>query len=153
MALFLIHRAALFIGQEISWAEIGHIFILGIFTAIRVVTMISLGLLVWVPLGVWIGLRPQCCRLDSTHRPDFCRISSKSDLSRWWWWRIVTLRLEPNIWLSFLMIMGTQWYLLFNVVAGTLAFPTDLRDAAKGFGIHGMSYGGAKLFCRAFSPI
>ena len=36
------------------------------------------------------------------------------------------------------MIMGTQWYLLFNVVAGTLAFPTDLRDAAKGFGIHGV---------------
>ncbi|MCX8505138.1 MAG: ABC transporter permease subunit [Alphaproteobacteria bacterium] len=137
MAVFLIHRAAWFIGQEVSWAEIGHIFILGIFTAIRVVTMISLGLLVWVPLGVWIGLRPNVAAWIQPIAQIFAAFPVNL-IYPVVVVAIVTLRLEPNIWLSFLMIMGTQWYLLFNVVAGTLAFPTDLRDAAKGFGIHGV---------------
>ena len=43
---------------------------------------------------------------------------------------IVSLRLDPNIWLSPLMILGTQWYILFNVIAGASAVPTDLRDVA-----------------------
>jgi NitT/TauT family transport system permease protein len=40
------------------------------------------------------------------------------------------LKLNPNIWLSPLMVLGTQWYILFNVVAGASAFPTDLREAS-----------------------
>ena len=43
---------------------------------------------------------------------------------------IATFRLDPNIWLSPLMVLGTQWYVLFNVIAGASAFPTDLREAA-----------------------
>jgi NitT/TauT family transport system permease protein len=38
--------------------------------------------------------------------------------------------LNPNIWLSPLIILGTQWYILFNVVAGASALPNDLREAA-----------------------
>jgi NitT/TauT family transport system permease protein len=33
------------------------------------------------------------------------------------------------------MILGTQWYILFNVIAGASAFPTDLREAAASFRI------------------
>ena len=50
---------------------------------------------------------------------------------------IVLLRLNPNIWLSPLMILGTQWYILFNVIAGASAFPTDLREAAGSFHLGG----------------
>ena len=46
-------------------------------------------------------------------------------------------RLAPKIWLSPLMILGTQWYILFNVIAGASAFPTDLREAASSFRIRG----------------
>jgi ABC-type anion transport system duplicated permease subunit len=31
---------------------------------------------------------------------------------------IVAFALNPDIWLSPLMILGTQWYILFNVIAG-----------------------------------
>ena len=41
---------------------------------------------------------------------------------------IVALRLDPDIWLSPLMILGTQWYILFNVIAGAAAIPAELRD-------------------------
>ena len=39
--------------------------------------------------------------------------------------------LNPDIWLTPLMILGTQWYILFNVIAGAAAFPGDLREAAQ----------------------
>jgi NitT/TauT family transport system permease protein len=40
---------------------------------------------------------------------------------------IVAWKLDPNIWLSPLMILGTQWYILFNVIAGAAAIPAELR--------------------------
>jgi NitT/TauT family transport system permease protein len=36
-----------------------------------------------------------------------------------------------------LMLLGTQWYILFNVVAGAMAVPSDLREAADGYRITG----------------
>ena len=50
---------------------------------------------------------------------------------------IVRFELNPEIWLSPLMILGTQWYILFNVIAGASAIPRDLRDAGENFGVRG----------------
>ena len=41
---------------------------------------------------------------------------------------IVYFHLSPDIWLTPLMVLGTQWYILFNVVAGAAAFPGDLKE-------------------------
>ena len=46
---------------------------------------------------------------------------------------IVRYGLNPNIWLSPLMILGTQWYILFNVIAGAMAIPSDLKEVATLF--------------------
>ena len=48
---------------------------------------------------------------------------------------IVRFALDPKTWLPPLMILGTQWYILFNVIAGASAFPSDLREAAASFRI------------------
>lgn len=42
-----------------------------------------------------------------------------------------------NIASVILMLMGTQWYILFNVIAGAMAIPEDLKAATKTFGING----------------
>ena len=44
---------------------------------------------------------------------------------------LVAFSLNPNIWLSLLIVFGTQWYILFNVIAGAQAYPTDLKEAAR----------------------
>jgi NitT/TauT family transport system permease protein len=49
----------------------------------------------------------------------------------------VRYHLNANVWLSPLMILGTQWYILFNVIAGASAFPGDLREAASSFHVSG----------------
>ena len=38
------------------------------------------------------------------------------------------------------MILGAQWYILFNVIAGAQAFPSDLQEAARSFGLRGWSW-------------
>jgi NitT/TauT family transport system permease protein len=102
---------------------------LGGLTLIRVVVLIALATAIWVPIGVWIGLRPWAAE----------RIQPLAQLLAAFPANvlfpiavvaIVTLHLSPNIWLSPLMVLGTQWYILFNVIAGASAFPTDLREAA-----------------------
>jgi NitT/TauT family transport system permease protein len=50
---------------------------------------------------------------------------------------LVTYRLNPNIWLSPLMVFGTQWYILFNVVAGASTLPNELRLAADNLRVQG----------------
>ena len=108
----------------------------GLLTLARVVVLIALATLIWVPVGVWVGLRPKLAeRLQPLAQflaafpanlafPVFVVI-------------IVRYRLDPNIWLSPLMILGTQWYILFNVIAGASAFPTDLREAAGSLHLKG----------------
>jgi NitT/TauT family transport system permease protein len=53
---------------------------------------------------------------------------------------IVRFHANPDIWLSPLIILGTQWYILFNVIAGTTAYPSDFREAADNFQIRGWQW-------------
>ena len=92
------------------------------------VVLIALASLIWVPIGVWIGLRPPgrraCSRWRSSWRPSRPTCCFPIAVVA-----IVAWHLDPDIWLSPLMVLGTQWYILFNVIAGASAFPTDLREA------------------------
>jgi NitT/TauT family transport system permease protein len=101
----------------------------GLLTLTRVIVLIVLATLIWVPIGVWIGLRPRWAELVQPIA-QFLAAFPANVLFPMVVVAIVTLRLDPNIWLSPLMILGTQWYILFNVVAGASAFPTDLREVS-----------------------
>jgi NitT/TauT family transport system permease protein len=108
----------------------------GLVTLARVVVLIALASLIWVPVGVWIGLRP---KLAERVQPlaQFLAAFPANLAFPVFVVGIVRYGLDPNIWLSPLMILGTQWYILFNVIAGASAFPTDLREAAGSFHLKG----------------
>jgi NitT/TauT family transport system permease protein len=97
---------------------------------------IALASAIWVPLGVWIGLRP---RWAEKVQPvaQFLAAFPANLLFPVVVVLIVHFNLNVDIWVSPLMILGTQWYILFNVIAGASAFPTDLREAAANFRIRG----------------
>src|SRR5215471_1433551 len=90
---------------------------LGFLTLARVVILIAIASLIWVPVGVWIGLRPSVAE-RAQPIAQFLAAFPANVLFPVVVLLIVSLRLNPNIWLSPLMILGTQWYILFNVVAG-----------------------------------
>jgi NitT/TauT family transport system permease protein len=108
----------------------------GFVTLLRVIVLIALATLIWVPVGVWIGLRP---KLAERIQPlaQFLAAFPANLAFPVFVVIIVRYGLNPNVWLSPLMILGTQWYILFNVIAGASAFPTDLREAAGSFHLRG----------------
>ncbi len=102
----------------------------------RVAVLIVLASLVWVPIGVWIGLRPRWAeRLQPVTQ--FLAAFPSNLLFPAAVVLIVRFRLTPDVWLSPLMILGAQWYILFNVIAGTRAFPKDLLEAAASMRVKG----------------
>ena len=108
----------------------------GFITLARVVVLIVLATLIWVPVGVWIGLRP---KLAERIQPlaQFLAVFPANLAFPVFVVIIVHYGLNVNVWLSPLMILGTQWYILFNVIAGASAFPTDLKEAASSFHLKG----------------
>jgi NitT/TauT family transport system permease protein len=101
----------------------------GLLTLARVVVLIAIASAIWVPIGVWIGLRPWAAQRVQP-AAQFLAAFPANVLFPIAVAVIVSLELDPNIWLSPLMVLGTQWYILFNVIAGASAFPTDLREAS-----------------------
>jgi NitT/TauT family transport system permease protein len=125
---------ARFVLSEVSYTEIGKVFLLGLATAARVFVLIILATLFWVPIGVWIGMRPG---MAQRAQPLVLFLSAfpANLLFPLAVLFIATYHLNVEIWLSPLMILGTQWYILFNVIAGASAIPNDLREAANNLGL------------------
>lgn len=133
--LALWHLVA-FVHTEVGWSEAGHVFVLGVFTLLRVMVLIALAALVWVPVGIWIGLNPRWSgRLQAVAQ--FLAAFPANLLFPVAVMAIVHWKLNADLWLSPLMIFGTQWYLLFNVIAGASTIPAELRHAAGNLGLTG----------------
>jgi NitT/TauT family transport system permease protein len=121
-----------YISHSVTLSEALKVFGLGALTLIRVVVLIAIASVIWVPVGVWIGLRPVWAeRIQPIAQilaafPANVLFPIAVGLIVFW-------KLDPNIWLSPLMILGTQWYILFNVIAGATALPNDMKEAGQMF--------------------
>jgi NitT/TauT family transport system permease protein len=132
VVLQLVHFAA----PSLTWPDVQTVVSNGFVTLFRVVVLIILATLIWVPIGVQVGLRP---KLAEKVQPvaQFLAAFPANLLFPVAVVLIVHFAANPAIWLPPLMILGTQWYILFNVIAGTTAFPSDFKEAAAAFRIHG----------------
>jgi NitT/TauT family transport system permease protein len=130
-------RVALFASHALSWSDVGTAVGLGLITLVRVVVLMILASLIWVPIGVWLGLRPVWAR-RAQPIAQFLAAFPANLLFPPFVLFIVYFHLSPDIWLTPLMVLGTQWYILFNVVAGAAAFPGDLKEVASNFRVGGL---------------
>ncbi|MFZ6657807.1 ABC transporter permease [Undibacterium sp. TJN19] len=135
-AVFAMYRLGSFIHSNVGWGEVLHVTGLGLITLVRVMLLIALASLVWVPVAVWIGLRPQYSQKVQAIA-QFLAAFPVNLMFPLVVFAMVTFNLTPNIWLSPLMVFGTQWYILFNVVAGAATIPNELRLAADNLGLKG----------------
>lgn len=134
--LIALWRLLVFIHGEVGWPEVARVFGLGLLTLSRVLVLIALAALVWVPVGIWIGLNPRLAgRLQGVAQ--FLAAFPANLMFPVAVVAIVHWRLDPDWWLSPLMVLGTQWYILFNVIAGASSVPTELRYAAGNLGLSG----------------
>jgi NitT/TauT family transport system permease protein len=129
-------RVASFVATEVSFSDVVGVLLLGVYTMLRVIVLIALATAVWVPVGVWLGLRPNWARRAQPVAQFFAAFPANL-LFGPVVLAIVYLHVNVDVWLSPLMVLGTQWYILFNVIAGAAAFPGDLREAAASFRVGG----------------
>jgi NitT/TauT family transport system permease protein len=130
---------AIDIAQEIrtdmTGSQMLHVVWLGVLTLLRVVAMSVIATLIWTPIGVWIGLRPRVARVAQP----LAQIAASFPVNMTFPFIVaffVSTHIPINLGSVLLMALGTQWYILFNVIAGAMAIPTDLREAAALFGLH-----------------
>jgi NitT/TauT family transport system permease protein len=130
-----LYRVVDYIGQD-GFGQVGTAFGLGAITLARVVVLIVFGTLVWVPVGVWIGFNPRVARLA---QPIVQILASfpANFLFPFATLLFITIGLTLNVGGILLMSLGAQWYILFNAIAGAMAVPTDLREAADTLGLRG----------------
>ncbi|GAA0398576.1 MULTISPECIES: ABC transporter permease [Pseudomonas] len=136
LTAYALYHIVRYVGTEVTLGEVGHVVVLGLITLLRVVGLILIASLIWVPLGVMIGLRPS---LAEKIQPlaQFLAAFPANLLFPVFVIVILHYQLNPDIWLSPLIVLGTQWYILFNVIAGASAFPNDYKEAAANFRIRG----------------
>jgi NitT/TauT family transport system permease protein len=132
-----IWKIVTFCATELSLSDVPEVLGVGLITMLRVIVMIVLASLIWVPIGVWLGLRPVWAR-RAQPVAQFLAAFPANLLFPPVVVLIVHYHANVDIWLTPLMVMGTQWYILFNVIAGAAAFPGDLREAASNFRVSGL---------------
>ncbi|MGB9489546.1 MAG: ABC transporter permease subunit, partial [Terriglobales bacterium] len=105
-------------------------------TFLRVNAALILGALWTIPAGVAIGFSPRLARIA---QPLAQIAASVPATALFPVVLLVLIRLGGGLGIGsiVLLLLGTQWYILFNVIAGAMAIPTDLKEAANVFGIHG----------------
>lgn len=136
MTCVVLYLSVQFIVLNVSWYEVQHVLCLGLITGLRIIILVMLCALIWVPIGVWIGLRP---RWVSCVRPiiQFLAAFPANLLFPLFVIMIIKYNLNIEVWISPLFILGTQWYILFNVIVGASALPKDLYEAVGNMQVKG----------------
>jgi NitT/TauT family transport system permease protein len=122
------------IRTDLSGTEMLRVCWLGALTLLRVVAMSVIATIIWTPIGVWIGLRPRVARIAQP----LAQIAASFPVNMTFPFIVaffISTHISINLGSVLLMALGTQWYILFNVIAGAMAIPTDLREAAALFGL------------------
>jgi NitT/TauT family transport system permease protein len=125
-------RALVYLDKRGVFGQFPHCFGLGFITFSRVVALVIFSTLVWVPIGVKIGMNP---RLSRYAQPVVQVLASFPAILLF----PLAIVLFQHLGIALdiggiaLMALGAQWYILFNVIAGASAIPTDLREMAEQF--------------------
>jgi NitT/TauT family transport system permease protein len=116
--------------------EFGYAAALGAATLARVMLLTAVATVVWVPIGVWIGMSPKVIRLA---QPVVLILASFPANLLFPFATAVFLawHIPLDAGAVLLMALGAQWYILFNVIAGASAIPSDLREAMTSLRVGG----------------
>jgi len=114
----------------------GEPMLLGLATLARVLVLVALATVIWVPIGVKIGFSPRLTRIAQPVVQVLASFPANFlfPLAVWFFLRT---GLSINVGGTLLMALGAQWYILFNSIAGAMAIPSDLREAMDDLGVTG----------------
>lgn len=126
-----------YLNRFINFTDLKLVLYLVSMTFVRVISLILLLSLILIPVGVYIGLRPGLV----TYIQPVIQFLASFPANLFFPLVVIYItryHLDPNIWLSPLMVVGTQWYILFNVISGASQIPTEMREVYGLFQIKGL---------------
>jgi len=134
LSLYIICK---FIFFNVIISEIKYVIVLGIYTTLRVMIAVFLSSIIWVPIGVFIGLKPRL----SSYIQSIIQFVIAFPVNLFF--PIITVfiikyKLNIELWAAPLMVLGTQWYILFNVIVGAGSISRELKLAAINFKVKGI---------------
>lgn len=117
--------------------DVLKVFYLGGLTLVRVMAAVFLGMLWTIPAGVKIGTNP---RLRRFLQPVVQVLASFPANMLFPFVTVLYIRYHISMEIGSipLMMLGTQWYLLFNVIGGAMSIPNDLNEASVVYGLRGI---------------
>jgi NitT/TauT family transport system permease protein len=134
--IFGVWEALAYIHRSVGFGQFGTAFADGALTFLRVTVVLIVSTLIWVPVGVWIGMNPRVSRLA---QPIVQVVASFP--ANFLYPFLMALFIAIGVGLNFggivLMAMGAQWYILFNVIAGASTVRNDLRESMQVMGVKG----------------
>jgi NitT/TauT family transport system permease protein len=130
VAAYVAVRALLYLSHEVGFDKFPYLFGLGGITFLRVVILLIVSTLIWVPVGVKIGMDPRLARFA---QPVVQVLASFPAILLFPFATLIFIELGISLnWGAILLMMlGAQWYILFNVIAGASSIPNDLREMAR----------------------
>jgi NitT/TauT family transport system permease protein len=116
-----------YLSNHVGFAHFPYLFGLGLATFARVVVLLIASTVIWVPVGVKIGMDPKLSRYA---QPVVQILASFPAILLFPLITLVfiDLHVSLSIGATFLMMLGAQWYILFNAIAGASSIPNDLRE-------------------------
>jgi NitT/TauT family transport system permease protein len=107
-------------------------------TFLRVNLALLIGALWTIPVGVAIGFNPRLARIAQPLAQIAASVPATALLPVI---LLVLIRLGGGLGLASIVVLllGTQWYVLFNVIAGAMAIPTDLKECCSVFRVRGVA--------------
>jgi NitT/TauT family transport system permease protein len=124
---FVVVSVVLYLNSHLGFSHLPSVVALGFATFGRVVVLLAVSTLVWVPVGVKIGMSP---RLSRYAQPVVQVLASFPAILLFPFLTVVFI--DTGISLDYgailLMALGAQWYILFNVIAGASAIPNDMVE-------------------------
>ena len=122
----------LVIHRDAGFDELGHALALGMLTFLRVALLTIVCSVIWVPVGALIGMNPRVSRFMQPIVQVLASFPSNFTFPFVTLW-FVACSVNINWGSILLMALGTQWYILFNVIAGASQIPDDLREMTRSF--------------------
>ena len=135
MAVLILGLAAqmlYFVATRTGLQEFATAGALGALTFARVAVLIFVSSLIWVPVGVYIGMNPKISRIMQPVVQILASFPANFIFPFAMMW-FMAWHIDLGWGSIILMALGTQWYILFNVIAGASAIPDDLREMTRSF--------------------
>jgi NitT/TauT family transport system permease protein len=124
----------LYLNRHLGFGRFPSLVAFGLATFLRVVVLLVISTVIWVPVGVKIGMNPRLARYA---QPVVQVLASFPAILLFPFATLIfiDLGLPLDYGAIVLMMLGAQWYILFNVIAGASSIPNDLREMMAMMGL------------------